>query len=76
MPFISLYTNGAGGFEPEVLLIMENAYQRVCRSVAATASVKRVIAKLIVELIQQGERSPYTLCRMSLAGIGIDGKCE
>ena len=76
MPFISLYTNGAGGFEPDVLLIMENAFQRVCRSVTATHSVKKVVAKLIVDLIRKGERDPHTLCRKSLAGIGIDGKCE
>ena len=76
MPSISLYTNGAGGFEPQLLIIMEDAYQRVCRSVIATVSVKESIAKRIVELIHQGERDPHTLCRKSLADLGIDGTCE
>ena len=76
MPSITLYTNGAGDFEPEILLIMEDAYQRVGRSLTATASVKRVVAKRIVELVRQGERDPYILCRKSLADIDVDGKCE
>jgi hypothetical protein len=75
MTSITLYTNGAGTFEPHILLIMEDAYQRVCRSIIATASVKQVIAKRIVELIHQGERDPHTLCRKSLASIDVDGKC-
>jgi hypothetical protein len=54
---------------------MEDAYQRVCRSFIATASVKQVVAKRIVELIHQGECDPRTLCRKSLAYIGVDGKC-
>jgi hypothetical protein len=76
MPSITHYTNGAGEFEPDVLLVMEDAYQRVCRSIIASLSVKRVIAKRIVELIHQGERDPHTLCRKSLADMDIDGKCE
>jgi hypothetical protein len=76
MPSITHHTNGAGEFDPDILLIMEDAYQRVCRSITATLSVKRVIAKRIVELIQEGERDPHTLCRKSLAGMDIDGKCE
>jgi hypothetical protein len=75
MPSITLYTNGAGNFEPDILLIMEDAYQRVCRSFIATASVKQIIAKRIVELIHQGERNPHTLCRKSLAYINVEGKC-
>ncbi len=76
MPSITLYTNGAGDFAPETLLIMEDAYQRVCRSIIATASVKHFIAKRIVELIHQGERDPHTLCRKSLADMGVDGECK
>ena len=75
MPSITRYTNGGVVFEPEVLIVMEDAYQRVCRSVTATFSVKEAVAKRIVELIQQGERDPQTLCRESLAVIGVDGKC-
>ena len=76
MPSITPYTNGAGDFEPETLLVMEEAFERVCRSVTATASVRRVIAARIVELIREGERDPYTLCRKSLADMDIEGKCE
>lgn len=76
MPSITLYTNGAGDFEPELLVVMEEAFQRVCRSITATASVKHVIAARIVELIREGERDAYTLCRKSLADMDIEGKCE
>lgn len=76
MRSITLYTNGAGDFEPEILLVMEEAFQRVCRSITSTASVRRVIAKRIVELIREGERDPYTLCRKALADMDIEGKCE
>jgi hypothetical protein len=64
MPSITLYTNGAGDFEPQILLIMEDAYQRVCRSITATASVKQIIAKRIVELIRGGERDPHTMSQV------------
>lgn len=76
MPSIILYTNGAGDFEPEILLVMEDAFERVCRSITAAASVRRVIAKRIVELVREGERDPYILCRKSLADIDVEGKCE
>lgn len=75
MPTIAGHING-GIFEPDVLIIMEDAYQRVCRSVIATASIKKIVAMRIVELINQGERNPHTLCRESLTVIGVEGTCE
>ncbi len=55
---------------------MEDAYRRVCNSITAPLSVRKIIAEKILELVEGGQRDPRTLCHETLASMQIVGDCE
>ena len=77
MPTIAHHLNGNGAhFGPEIFAIMEDAYQRACKSLNAPLSVKKFLANTIFELTQKGERDPKILCQKALRSMFVKGKCE
>ena len=72
MSTIALHLNGAV-FSPDIMALLEEAYERVCHSVNAPSSVKKIIALRILELAIKGERDPSTLCRETLADLHVEG---
>ena len=77
MPTIAHHLNGSGiHFAPETIAIMEDAYQRACRSLTAPLSVRKFLADTILALTQKGERDPEILCHKALAAMLIEGECK
>jgi hypothetical protein len=65
-------------FEPEVVAIMGDAYERALASfdTEPIKSVREVIAGRIIALAQKGERDPQVLCEKALAALDVHSKCE
>ena len=77
MPTIAHHLNGSGAhFGSDVFAIMEDAYQRASKSLNGPLSVRKFLAKEIVELTQQGERDPEILCQKALASMLIESECK
>ena len=77
MPTIAHHLNGSGNhFGPDILAIMEDAYQRACKALNGPLSVKKSLASAIFELTQRGERDPEILCHKALASMLIEGECK
>ena len=77
MSRIAHHLNGSGAiFTPEINAMMEDAYQRTCRSLTAPLSVKKALADKIFQLTQNGERDPKTLCHEALAFLSLGGECK
>ncbi|MET0278743.1 MAG: hypothetical protein ABW198_10465 [Pseudorhodoplanes sp.] len=77
MPTMSSHLNGGGAaLDSEIFAIMEDAYRRVCNSITAPLSVRKVIAEKILELTSGGARDPRALCHDTLAFMHMQGDCE
>ncbi len=74
--FISHLNGGGTAISAEIIDIMEDAYRRVCNSITAPLSVRKVIAEKILELTSGGQLDPRTLCHETLASMHIVGDCE
>ena len=63
-------------FEPEVVTIMGDAYQRALGSFDTLPAkiVREVIAARIIGMTQKGERDPAVLCAKALEALGERGK--
>lgn len=77
MPTIAHHLNGSGAhFSSDIFAIMEDAYQRACKSLNAPLSVKKFLADAIFELTKKGERDPEVLCHKALASMLVEGECK
>jgi hypothetical protein len=77
MPTIAHHLNGSGArFGPDISAIMEDAYQRACKSLNAPLSVKKLLADAIFQLTQKGERDPEILGHKALASMLVEGECK
>ena len=61
-------------FDPDMTLIMGEAFDRACRDlhdVGQPDLVKEVIASRIIDAARDGERDPARLCRLALNSLGV-----
>ena len=65
-------------FEPEVVTIMGDAYERALASfpTVPVKTVREVIAGRIIDLAKKGQRDPRLLCESALAALGVESKCH
>jgi hypothetical protein len=61
-------------FDPDMTLIMGEAFDRACRDLRDVGQpdlVKEVIASRIIDAARDGERDPARLCRLALNSLGF-----
>jgi hypothetical protein len=69
----------AAAVEPAILMVMDDAFRRACRSLHDTGQpdiVQEVLAKRIIYFVEAGERDPRELCEKALRALGIESDCE
>ena len=71
------YIRRPGVFEPEVVGVMGDAYERALASfdTVPAKTVREIIAGRIIGLAQKGERDPSVLCEKALEALGVHSKC-
>jgi hypothetical protein len=69
MPTINDYIQVPAVFEPEIIAVMGDAYERALKSLPTSApkSVREVIAARIMDLAKTGESDSRKLCDECLA---------
>lgn len=66
-------------FEPEVLAIMGEAFDRACQSIDELGHkglLAEIIAGRIIRLARAGERDVETLCAEAVKSLGLHSDCE
>lgn len=69
----------AAAVEPTLLMIMDDAFRRACRSLHDTGQpeiVQEVLAKRIIYFAKAGELDPRELCEKALKALGLESDCD
>jgi hypothetical protein len=74
---LSLFQDAA--FGQEIIGLMEDGFERACRSLQDTGQknlMKEVIAYRIIDGARCGIRDPHELCVDAIKSLGLSGDCE